>query len=89
MAAKIKRLPSFLGTLLDPEVPLVLELPEWVAPNPLTEPAMKPEFDWVVVYELAEMPEFYEGVELAIARARQGERAGYPELNKVSELTNA
>lgn len=89
MAAKIKRLPSFLGTLLDPEVPLVLELPEWVAPNPLTEPAMKPEFDWVVVYKLAEMPEFYEGVELAIARARQGERAGYPELNKVSELTNA
>jgi len=89
MAAKIKRLPSFLGTLLDPEVRLVLELPEWVAPNPLTEPAMKPEFDWVVVYKLAEMPEFYEGVELAIARARQGERAGYPELNKVSELTNA
>ena len=89
MAAKIKRLPFFLGTLLDPEVPLVLELPEWVAPNPLTEPALKPEIDWVVVYELAEMPEFYEGVELAIARARQGERAGYPELNKVSELTNA
>ena len=66
MAAKIKRLPSFLGTLLDPEVRLVLELPEWVAPNPLTEPAMKPEFDSVVVYELAEMPEFYEGVELAV-----------------------
>ncbi len=59
------------------------------APNPLTEPALKPEFDWVVVYELAEMPEFYEGVELAIAQARQGERAGYPEFNKVSKLTNA
>ncbi len=74
---------------MDPKVPLVLELPEWVAPNPLTEPALKPGFDWVVVYELAEMPEFYEGVELAIARARQVEQAGYPELNKVSELTNA
>ena len=89
MAAKIERLPFFLGTLLDPEVPLVLELPEWVAPNLLTKLALKPKFDWVVVYELAELPEFYEGVELAIARARQGERAGYPELNKVSELTNA
>jgi hypothetical protein len=89
MAAKIKRLPFFLGTLLDPEVPLVLKLPEWVAPNPLTKPALKPKFDWVVVYELGEMPEFYEGVELAIARAQQGEQAGYPELNKVSELTNA
>ena len=46
---------------------MVLELPEWVAPNPLTKPALKPEFDWVVVYELTELPEFYEGVELAIA----------------------
>jgi hypothetical protein len=54
---------------LDPEVPLVQELPKWVAPNPLTELALKPEFDWVVVYEPAELPEFYEGVELAIARA--------------------
>ncbi len=24
-------------------------LPEWVAPNPPTEPALKPKFDWVVV----------------------------------------
>ena len=69
MVARIEGLPFFLGTLLDPEVPLVQELPEWVAPNPLTEPALKPEFDWVVVYELAELPEFYEGVELAIAQA--------------------
>jgi hypothetical protein len=68
-AANIKRLPFFLGTLLDPKVPLVLELLEWVAPNLLTEPALKPEFNWVVVYELAELPEFYEGVELAIAQA--------------------
>jgi hypothetical protein len=71
MVARIEGLPFFLGTLLDPEVPLVQELPEWVAPNPLTEPALKPKFDWVVVYELSELPEFYEGVELAIAQARQ------------------
>jgi hypothetical protein len=58
-----------------------------VAPNPLTKPALKSEFDLVVVYELVELPEFYEGVELAIARARQGEQAGYPELNEVSKLT--
>ena len=69
MAAKIERLPFFLGSLLDPEVPLVLELPKWVAPNPLPKPALKPEFDWVVVYKLAELPESYEGVELAIAQA--------------------
>ena len=71
MVARIEGLPFFLGLLLDPKVPLVLELPEWMAPNPLTKPALKPEFNWVVVYELAELPEFYEGVELAIARARQ------------------
>ena len=74
---------------MDPKVPLVLELPEWVAPNPLTEPALKPKFDWVVVYKLAELPEFYEGVELAIAQARRGERAGYPEFNEVSKLAIA
>ena len=86
MVARIEGLPFFLGTLLDPEVPLVQELPEWVAPNPLTEPALKPEFDWVVVYELSELPEFYEGVELAIPRARRDDRAGYPELGEVSKL---
>ena len=55
---------------MDPEVPLVLELPKWVAPNPLTKPALKPKFNWwVVAYELAELPEFYDRVELAIAQA--------------------
>ena len=67
----------FLGTLLDPTVPLVLELPKWVAPNPLTEPALKPEFDWLVVYKLAELPESCEGVELAITQAQGAEQAGY------------
>ncbi len=86
MVARSEGLPFFLGTLLDPKVPLVQELPEWVAPNPLTEPALKPEFVWVVVYKLAELPEFYEGVELAIARAQQDDQAGYPELGEVSEL---
>ncbi len=76
MAAKIEKLPFFLGTLLDSEVPLVLELPEWVAPNLLSKSTLKPEFDWVVVYELAESPESYEGVELAIARAQGAEQAG-------------
>ena len=55
---------------MDPKVPLVQELPEWAGPNPLTKPALNPEFDWVVVYEPAELPEFYERVELVIARAR-------------------
>ena len=77
MVARIEGLPFFLGSLLDPEVPLVLELPEWMAPNRLAKQPLKPEFDWVVVYELAELPESYEGVELAITQARQGERAGY------------
>ena len=54
---------------MDPKVPLVRELPEWAAPNPLTKPALKPEFDWVIVYKPVELPEFYERVELAIARA--------------------
>ena len=89
MVARIEGLPFFLGTLLDPEVPLVQELPEWVAPNPLTEPVLKPEFDWVVVYELSDLPKFYEGVELAIARARRDDRAGYPELGEVSKLSIA
>jgi hypothetical protein len=86
MAAKIERLPFFLGTLLDPVVPLVLELPKCVAPKPLTELALKPEFDWVVVYKLAALPEFYEGFELAITQAQRGEQASYPELNEVSKL---
>ncbi len=35
---------------MDPKIPVVvLVLPEWVAPNPPTEPALKPEFDWWVV----------------------------------------
>ena len=43
-------MPFFLRTWLDPKVPVVvLVLPEWVAPNPPTEPALKPKFDWVVV----------------------------------------
>ncbi len=44
---------------MDPQVPVVvLVLPEWVAPNPPTEPALKPEFDWVVGCKPAELPEF-------------------------------
>ena len=46
----IEELPFFLGTWLDPKVPVVvLVLPEWVASNLLTEPALNPKFDWVVV----------------------------------------
>ena len=39
---------------MDPKVPMmVLVLLKWVAPNPLpTKPALKPEFDWVVVLVL-------------------------------------
>jgi hypothetical protein len=33
---------------------MVLVLPEWVAPNPPTEPVLKPKFDWVVVLVLPE-----------------------------------
>jgi hypothetical protein len=41
---------------LDPEVPMmVLVLPEWVAPNPPTELALKPEFDWLVVLVLPKL----------------------------------
>jgi hypothetical protein len=78
MVARIEGVPFFLGLLLDPEVPLVLELPEWMAPNPLTKPALKPEFNWVVVYELAELPESYDGLSWLL-----------PELDKVSELAIA
>jgi hypothetical protein len=31
---------------------MVLVLPEWVAPNPPTKPALKPKFNWVVVLVL-------------------------------------
>ncbi len=33
---------------------MVLVVPEWVAPNLPTKPALKPEFDWVVVLVLPE-----------------------------------
>ncbi len=52
-------MPFFLGTWLDPKVlAVVLVLPKWVAPNPPTEPALKPEFDRVVGCKPAGMPEF-------------------------------
>ena len=57
---------------------MVLELLEWVAPNLLTEPALKPEFNWVVVYELAELPESCDGLSWLL-----------PELDKVSKLAIA
>jgi hypothetical protein len=42
-------LPFFLGAWLDLKIPVMtLMLPKWVAPNPPTQPALKPEFDWVV-----------------------------------------
>ncbi len=77
----MEELPFFLGTWLDPEVPVVvLVLPKWVAPNLPTESAVKPKFDWVVVLvppgwvapnpptELALKPEFdwMVGCELAL-----------------------
>ncbi len=47
-------MPFFCGIWLDPKVPVVvLVLPEWVAPNPPTKPALKPEFDWVEVLVLS------------------------------------
>ncbi len=40
---------------MDPKVPVVvLVLPKWEAPNPPTEPASTPKFDWVVVLVLPE-----------------------------------
>jgi hypothetical protein len=60
---------------------MVLVLPEWVAPNPPTEPALNPKFNWVVVLvlpkwvapkpmtELALKPKFNEVSKLAKARA--------------------
>jgi hypothetical protein len=49
----MEELHFFLGTWLDHEVPVVvLVLPKRVAPNPPTEPAMKPKFGWVVVLVL-------------------------------------
>ncbi len=63
---------------------MVLVLSEWVAPNPPTEAALKPEFNWTVVLvlpnwvapkpitELALKPEFDEVSKLAKAWARRG-----------------
>jgi hypothetical protein len=47
----MEELSFFLGTWLDPEVPVVvlMLLPKRVAPNPPTKLALKPKFDWVVV----------------------------------------
>jgi hypothetical protein len=67
---------------------MVLVLPEWVAPHPSTEPALKPEFDWVVVLVLpkwvapkpitkwALKPKFDKVSKLAKAWAQQGKQAG-------------
>jgi hypothetical protein len=58
---------------------MVLVLPEWVAPNPPTEPALKPEFDWMVVLVLPEWVAPNPTTELALK----------PEFDEVSELGKA
>ncbi len=58
---------------------MVLVLLKWVAPNPPTEPALKPEFDWVVVLVLPEWVALNLMTKLAIK----------PEFNKVSKLAKA
>jgi hypothetical protein len=67
---------------------MVLVLPKWVAPNPPTTPALKPEFDWAVVLVLPEWvapklmtklalkPKFDKVGKLAKAWAWQGKQAG-------------
>ncbi len=58
---------------------MVLVLPEWVALNPPTKPALKPEFNWVVVLVLPEW----------VAPKPMTELALKPEFNKVSKLAKA
>jgi hypothetical protein len=57
---------------------MVLVLRKCVAPNPPTEPALKPEFDWVVVLVLPEWLAPKPTTKLALALK--------PELDEVSKL---
>jgi hypothetical protein len=58
---------------------MVLVLPKWVAPNPPIEPALKPEFDWVVVLVLPEW----------VAPNPMTELALKPKFDKVNKLAKA
>jgi hypothetical protein len=58
---------------------MVLMLPEWMAPNPPTKPALKPEFDWVVVLVLPKW----------VAPNPTTEMALKPEFDGVSKLAEA
>jgi hypothetical protein len=58
---------------------MVLMLPEWVALNPPTEPALKPKFDWVVVLVLPKWVALKPMVELALK----------PKLDEASKLAKA
>ncbi len=73
-------MPFFLGIYLDPKVPMmVLVLPEWVALNPPTKLALKPEFDWVVVLVLPEWLAPIPTTKLALK----------PKFDEVSKLAKA
>jgi hypothetical protein len=59
---------------------MVLVLLKWVAPNPLpTKPALKPEFDWVVVLVLPEWLAPIPTTKLALK----------PKFDEVSKLAKA
>jgi hypothetical protein len=58
---------------------MVLVLLEWVAPNPPTEPALKPDFDWVVVLVLPKWVAPKPTTKLALK----------PEFDEVSKLAKA
>ncbi len=65
---------------MDPKVPMmVLVLLKWVALNPPTKLALKPEFNWVVVLALPEWVALNPTTKLAIK----------PKFNKVSKLAKA
>jgi hypothetical protein len=65
---------------LDPKVlMMVLVLPEWVAPNPPTKPALKPKFNRVVVPVLPKWVTLDLTTKLALK----------PEFDKVSKLAKA
>jgi hypothetical protein len=53
-------------------------LPEWVAPNPPTKPALKPDFDWVVVLVLPKW-----------VAPKPITKALKPKFDKVSKLAKA
>ncbi len=65
---------------MDPKVPMmVLVLLEWMVPNPPTEPALKPEFDWVVVLVFPEW----------VAPKLTTKLALKPKFDEVSKLAKA